>query len=442
MDAYPFCVFKRTDRPCFLVKFKDEAGNYLPPVSTKKKTKEEAIQVAFKWLRNGIPQKKTAVRVNDLSLKDMARKIKVGEEAETLMNELRRLGWVKSFVQSETPGAVDFILFLKNFWDWDNSPYIKEKQRKNHGIHRRHCMMQGRAVPLYWEKFFNGRFLGDITSTDIDAFISYMGDMDLSASRKNVVIKAGTKPLRWAFSKGYIDKDPTRGHTLFSGDERKREILTPTAAAAVFRAVWNDDRAKLANMLAAVTGMRNGEILALRLKDLGADCIYVQCSWNKADGMKPPKNNETRTVEVPFPDLMNGLIKLAKENPWGVSPESFVFWSANRKTVPVQGQSFGRGLREALIQIGFPKDGVAKYSFHGWRHFFTAYMVRKLDKKLLKGETGHKTDIMIDHYSDHETVGDREIIQATKRETFAGLLPEHNKMLVFKREPEKIAVSQ
>jgi len=53
----------------------------------------------------------------------------------------------------------------------------------------------------------------------------------------------------------YIDKDPTRGHTLFTGNERKREILTPMAAATVFRAVWKDDRAKLANILAAVTGM-------------------------------------------------------------------------------------------------------------------------------------------------------------------------------------------
>ena len=67
--------------------------------------------------------------------------------------------------------------------------------------------------------------------------------------------------------------------------------------------------------------------------------------------MKQPKNNETRTVEVPFPELMNGLIKLVKENPWGVSPESFVFWSANKKTEPVQGQRFERGLREALIQL-------------------------------------------------------------------------------------------
>jgi integrase len=280
-----------------------------------------------------------------------------------------------------------------------------------------------------------GRFLGVITASDIDAFIDYIGGMDLSASLKNVVIKAGTKPLRWAFSKGKIDKDPTRGHTMFSGEKRKRAILNPTVAAAAFRVVWNDDRNKLANMLAAVTGMRNGEILALRLQDLGSDCIYVQGSWNKADGMKLPKNNNTRTVEIPFPELMNGLIEQGKQNPWGVSPDSFIFWSTTRKNVPMQGQNFGRGLREAMIQIGFSGEEAAKYSFHGWRHFFTAYMIRKLDKKLLKSQTGHLTDVMLNLYGDHETDGDREIIQATEREIFAGLLPENSKMLVFKKPP-------
>jgi len=125
------------------------------------------------------------------------------------------------------------------------------------------------------------------------------------------------------------------------------------------------------------------------------------------------------------------------------------------------GVPFLDGLREGLKQIGFTENEAKKYLFHGWRHFFTSYMVRKLDKKLLKGQTGHLTDIMIDRYSDHDIVGDREIIQATEREAFAGLLPEFptepqgvtndslcgsplvkNKMLVFKREPEKIAVNQ
>ena len=440
MDAYPFCVFKRNDRPCFLVKFKDSTGNYLPPLSTKKNTRDEAVQVAFAWLRDGIPHKKAAVRVSDLSLKDMVRKLKDGDEAQNLMTEMQRFGWVKTYVRNDTPAAVDFISFLTTFWDWDTSPYIEEKLRQKHGIHRRHCGIQSRAIILYWEPFFKGRVLGEITAKDISAFIKHMGTMDLSASRKNVVIKAGTKALRWAFSNGDIDRDPTRGHILFSGDEMKREILTPTAAAATFRAAWNDNRAKLANMLSAVTGMRNGEILALRFQDLGNDCLYVQHSWNKADGMKPTKNNEARTVEIPFPDLIHGLIALAKLNPWGVSPESFVFWSTTRKKVPMQGQHFGRELREVLMKIGYPKDTADKITFHGWRHFYTSYMIKKLDKKLLKSQTGHKTDVMLAHYADHTTVGDREIIQSTTKETFAGLLPQ-NVLLLENKIDQKISAA-
>jgi integrase len=435
MSAYPFSIFKRADRNCYSVSFKDATGKYLRPISTGKKTEKEATEIAFMWLRDGIPQDKAELKVNHLFLKDVARKIKTGADAEIMMSELKRYGWVKSYVVNETSGSADFISFLNTFWDWEASPYIKEKLRKNHGIHRRHCRLQGQAVALYWEPFFKGRFLGDITAADIDAFINHMAGKPVSAGRKNGVIKAGTRPIRWAFSKGLIDKDPTRGHILFSGEERKRLILTPAAAGAAFRAVWKDDRALLANMLASVTGMRSGEVLALRFQDIGPDCLYVRGAWNRLDGLKLPKNNKTRTVEVPFPDLIHSLFEQAKQNPWGVSPDCYVFWSEFHKDKPMQPYMFVDGLREALVQIGFTEGEAAKYLFHGWRHYFTAYMVRKLDKKLLKSQTGHLTDEMIEHYGDHETDGDREIIQATEREIFAGLLPERSKMLVFKKSP-------
>jgi len=424
MNAYPFSVFKRADRSCYSVSFKDANGKYLPPVSTGKKTENDAIQAAFAMLRDGIKQKKSALSVSALSLKDIARKIKAGDEADILMKELRRLGWVKTFVRNETPQAVDFIEFLTNFWDWDSSAYIKEKLRKSHGIHKMHCLKQKQAIALYWVSFFKGRFLGEITAADIDAFIDDIGYKDISPARKNAVIKAGTKPLRWAFSKGFIETDPTRGHLLFTGDEHKREILTPTAAGAVFRIPWKNNRAKLANMLSAVTGMRSGEILALRFQDIGSDCIYVNGSWNRADKSKPTKNNEIRTVELPFPELIHGLIELAKANPWGVSPDSFIFWSENNCDTPMNDKVLVTRLREALINIGFTEYEVKKYTFHAWRHFFTSYMIKKLNKKLVKSETGHKTDSMLEHYSDHETEGDREMIQVTKKEIFAGLLPQ------------------
>jgi integrase len=185
-----------------------------------------------------------------------------------------------------------------------------------------------------------------------------------------------------------------------------------------------------------ISGMRSGEILALRFMDIGKDCIYVRASWNRADKLKSTKNNEPRTVEIPFPYLISELVNLARKNPWGVSPESFVFWADTKKSIPMRGQLLVDGLRDALIKIGFSKSEAAKYMFHGWRHFFTSYMVRKLDKKLLKGQTGHKTDIMISRYSDHELIGDREIIQATERETFAGLLPEPIMLLEYKGVPK------
>jgi integrase len=442
MNAYPFTVYKRSNRPYFFVSFKDASGKFLSPVSTKKTTEKEAMQIAFEWLRDGVPKKNAALKVCELSLKDMARKIKTDVEAESFLDELKRLGWMKSYVLKETPSAEDFISFLTTFWDWDNSPYIREKLRKSHGIHKRHCKLQKQAVSLYWEKFFKGRFLGEISAADIDAFIDRMGDEAVSASRKNAVIKAGTKPLRWAFSKGKIDKDPTRGHILFTGEKRKRQILTPTAAAAVFKIVWENDRARLANMLASVTGMRSGEILALRFQDIGYDCLYVRGAWNREDGMKLPKNNKTRTVEMPFPFIVNCLIEQAKQNPWGFSPDSFVFWSEFHADKPMQPDLFLIGLREALTQIGFSKDEAAKYLFHGWRHFFTSYMVRKLDKKLIKSQTGHLTDEMIELYSDHEIVGDKELIQAKQLETFADIIPDQPKMLVFKKENPPLAACQ
>jgi integrase len=423
MNAYPFSIFKRADRPFYMVSFKDNNGKFLSPISTKKKTEDEAFKIAYQWLRDGVPKKDKTVTVQDLSLINAARRI-TGSEAEIVINELKRNGLVKSCIFNGSTQAVDFISFLKNFWDWETSPYINEKLRKSHGIHKMHCRKQGQAISLFWEEFFKGRLLGEITADDIDAFITFMGTKELSASRRNVVIKAGTKPLRWIFAKGKISVDPTRGHVMYTGEAKKRNILTPAIASAIFKNEWIDEMAKIANMLSAITGMRNGEIIGLKYKDIGKDCLYVNNAWNGADKDKRPKNNEVRTVEITFPYLIDALCYLAEKNPFGVTPDSYVFWSTKSNKAPNRGRYFVTGLRNALVQIGFSKEEAKQYDFHGWRHFYTSYMVKKLEKKLVKSQTGHLTDIMIDHYSDHETVGDRELIKAKQREVFADLIPD------------------
>jgi hypothetical protein len=162
MNAYPFSLYKRADRSCYSVSFKDENGKYLRPVSTGKKTEAEALQAAFSMLRDGIPQKNknTVLTLNDLYVKDMVRKLKDSNGIDTVMSELLRSGLVKSYVRKDTPGAVDFVSYLKAFWDWETSPYIEEKLRRTDGIHKRHCSNQKGAINKYWEDYFKGRLLG------------------------------------------------------------------------------------------------------------------------------------------------------------------------------------------------------------------------------------------------------------------------------------------
>jgi hypothetical protein len=48
---------------------------------------------------------------------------------------------------------------------------------------------------------------------------------------------------------------------------------------------------------------------------------------------------------------------------------------------------------------------------------------RKLEKKLLKSQTGHMTDSMLAHYGEHQTENNRKTIQAMAVWTSGGLIP-------------------
>jgi integrase len=85
---------------------------------------------------------------------------------------------------------------------------------------------------------------------------------------------------------------------------------------------------KLANLLAMCTGLRAGEIQGLRIQDLGQNCLYIRHSWNYDDGLKPPKNNEQRTAEIVFPELMGALIDQSNSNPYDEGLEGYVFWAS------------------------------------------------------------------------------------------------------------------
>jgi integrase len=251
-------------------------------------------------------------------------------------------------------------------------------------------------VKKYWIPFFPSELLGELLPSDIERFIDHLsfirfGDRQLSNIRKNGIIKAGSIPLRWAYRKEKIGQDITRGLVLFSVKTGERNILTPDLAAAIFSWEWADERCKIANMTAMVTGLRAGELQGLRAGDLGEGCLLVRHSWNHYDKLKTTKNNEERVVQLPFPSVMDSLKYMASLNPHGASNDSFVFWSSFSTNKPMEQKLFIKGLREALKASGLSEATAKGFTFHGWRHFFTTYMRPKIEDKLLQSQTGHKT---------------------------------------------------
>jgi integrase len=421
----PFSLFLRDGRPNYYVAFKnEETGAYLPAISTKKSNQNDAVRQAWTWYREGIPRKGGPLDLKTCFLRDTLRHASLSmADAEFIIADLRRRGLVASCVFSDSPAAMRFADFLMEFWDWDKSPYIQEKLRQEHSIHRRYVRQMRGTAGKYWLPFFSSELLGDMLPRDLDRFAGYLAGLKLCNDRKNDILKSGIVPLRWAFRKGKITQDITQGLMLFSSNGGERQILTPEQAASAFNAKWPDERVKVANMLAMITGLRGGEVQGLRVRDLGDECLRVRHSWNRDDKLKTTKNNEERIVELPFPLIMESLEYIASLNPHGFTPDSYVFWSSRSSYKPIEQIRFVSGLRAALITTGMAEKAAKGFTFHGWRHFFTSYMRNKVEDKLLQSQTGHKTLSMLERYSDHRLCGDRNKIREAQLDVFASLLP-------------------
>lgn len=420
----PFVISKRKDSKYYSVRFKDEkTGKYLPAQSTKQTDKTEAIKTAWAWYSSGqISRKDKKQDLNSLSIFEEIRKNDIDNADMVKMLELlKERGMIKTYVVTGTKDDVKFSDYLENFWTYEKSEYIQEKLKSGKTVGKSRVQATLFRIKKYWNPFFKEKLLGEITRQDLKDFQVYLQKLEISSDTKNDIWLAGAQAIRYAYNNEILERDITAGLTGFHGKNKKREILTPEMAHALFEVEWPSVFSKLANILAMVTGLRAGEIRALRKCDLGENCLYIKHSWSDLDGLKSTKNGEERTVLLPFPQIIHNLLELAESNPFDATMNAFVFY-ATIPGKPIDTDVFLDGLRYALVQIGVSKENAKKYCFHAWRHFYASYMKDKVSAKLLQSQTGHKTLAMLEHYSDHRIAGDDEQIEAAQIGLFGDIV--------------------
>lgn len=411
----PFIISKRKDSPYYQVRFKNPDKNstnrFLPAKSTKETIKSKAVAKA--WSMYNEDKIETKSSVQRIMLEDISEK-----EAAKVLESLKEKGFIISYSvpQKDSPLLVDFLL---EFWS-DKSPYLAEKRRMGKHTGVIYIEESHYVIKTYWKPYFDSKLLlNQLSRKMLKDFIAHIDTFDLSWSRKLKIYRAGAVALRWAYNEELIDRDITAGLSSFSGKSKERKILTKEIAQLLFSVEWEDERCKLINLIAMLTGMRAGEILALRKMDLGENCLYVNHSWNRKEGLKSPKNGESRVVYFPFPKIIRHLLS---EN---AQMEDFVFPAPLTENKPMDIKLPNQMLKRQLVKIGLSESESRLYCFHSWRHFYTTYMSEKVNDRVLQKQTGHKSLRMLEHYGNHSVNEDLEIIKNAQLENFGNIIREY-----------------
>ncbi len=394
----------------YYVRFKLEDGSLSNFKSTGKTNYNEAKKVAYNWLATGniparINSKIPDQTTTDLEKLNFLKKLKTIEldyaDVQKVIDILVDRKLLVSGIIRATPESRDALEFFNEFWEYDISPYAKENKVLGSELSHSYFATAKGRIKNYWTSHFEGKYLGEITPDDVAAIYQDPKLQNLAPKTVKGIVDAVTVPLRWAYQKhltqmtGFDNIPHVKIKTL-----KEREIVPLKQIPDVFSAKWENEMARLANLLAMYTGMRAGEVQALRLEDLFEDHVHVSHSWDKYVGLKSTKNGEERDCPI-SKDLYEALLNQLEFNPYKneEGKQAFIFFG-DKPGQPVSQRGFNKYLHRALEDIGYENPN--EITFHCWRHeFCTETFSIVHDDRVIRSVSGHKTQQMFEHYAKH-----------------------------------------
>lgn len=429
-----------------------ETGKVIATKSTHSTNKFEATQIASNWHLNGLPSARTTSYSNyknnsapssGMDLQSIVNRLTRDEalELNAMISARFSLGAfcvedndvadvkgpataavsepvtvasisLSSVPQSENPNTSEPILLIEaltNFWDFENSEYVKKRQLRGFDIKQRNCKEKLGIVRRYWATYFDAdRTVQSLTSRELDEFLlSLRRDRGLSADTVNKTMTAGNMAFEFLIKEGRLEKNPLTGVERFRVQARKRGIPTETEMKQLVALDWDwtDSVYKLAFKVAALFGLRAGEISGLQVCDVDAvgDLLYIRHSWNDTDKLKDTKNGDDRTIPIEHGVALE-LLANARRNP-SYSDTSFVFWSSKINNQPIWPSSFEDDFYIAMQKIGISEDQRKERNivFHSLRHYCATQIAQRASLEIAMKILGHRTEEMTRLYSEHET---------------------------------------
>ena len=304
----------------------------------------------------------------------------------------------------------------RRWWIWGECLYIKARLARSDVdrpaiTHRysdlNHKVLLNKILPAHGHKR-----LDQITYEDCEKLLFIWANQKVSYKTANNWASAYRVMLGEATRLGLIDENPWGRVLSLSPSTKRRGILTMAEARqllnpATIDKVWDEHHMYYTiNLIAALTAMRQGEVLALRRENIFPDHLHVEHSWSAKYG--EGKTKTKIVADIPIPEFLYREIERYLR--WG----DYVF-SFNSGTRPATGNRVTEWLYRAMRNIGISEHERAErnLTFHSWRHFFNTYLrSRGVPDAKIRKVTRHKTEEMTDHYTGFTLEDYREVYAA------------------------------
>jgi len=243
---------------------------------------------------------------------------------------------------------------------------------------------------------FGDQCIDQVTASDVDAFLSELRREGLSPASVNRYRSRLSSMMNRAIAWGYREDNPVRLVVRLKEEKLFDRYLLPKEFRALLDAC--DEDLRLLVHLAGVTGMRRGELMALRWEDIDLENGYlvVRPSHSKtSEGRTVPLNREVRTVLQSF----------------NVQPEGWVF--------PFR--KFPRKRWERVVrEMGWDQVNVPRlrgWRFHDLRHTCASWLVMAdVPMSKVAKILGHKELKTTQRYAH---LADSSLIEAVERIQYA-----------------------
>jgi len=219
--------------------------------------------------------------------------------------------------------------YSEPFWIWETCPHVDRLRGEGKSITKNHVKIQRSIMEnhLFPDPIVSIP-IGEITRDDILQFRSRLIKKHGYTRTVQKAMGILKTILKEAYFREHIDRDPTVGIGKIKYEQKEAGVFSTEELRKMFReipGIWTDIKGYCAFLLAATTGMRRGEILALKWKDIDftQGIITIERAWKDRKELGLPKWNRKRVV--PVPGKMLSALAILKDESIRIASEDFVF---------------------------------------------------------------------------------------------------------------------